>query len=208
VKITLAAYEKRNINNSGGIFTVLSVDGLIELSAKGIEDIPLENSDQINIGDVRQISLQNMTDESAVIDYVIGSASTDKKSQRTQVSGQVQSEITNAIDIASMPAVQVEATVSAANDASDVTTVTLQPNETKQILAINNSRHSASVVRGEMDLYNIKLGYNTALNAQNGVPFAPQASAIIRTKAALWAHNHSAVAQTVIAVETNINTGV
>jgi len=200
MKITLGPYEKKTINSSGGIFTVLSISGLIELSAKGLEDIPLENSDQITVGNVRQIALQNITGEDAAIDYVMGSASVDKKSQKSEISGRV--------SISDMPAVQVEATVGAANDAGDVINVILQPNETKQILPVNNTRHSASVVRGEADLYNIKLGYNSALNAQNGLPFAPQATASIKTKAALWAHNHSAVAQTVIAVETNINTGV
>lgn len=207
MKITLAGYEKRTINSSGGVFTVLSISGVVELSAKGLEDIPLENSDQISVGNVRQVTLQNITGEDAVIDYVMGNAAVDKKSQKTEVSGRVQSEIVGKVSISDMPAVQVEATVSAANDAGDVINVTLQPNETKQILPINNTRHSASVVRGETDLYNIKLGYNSALNAQNGLPFAPQATATIRTKAALWAHNHSTVAQTVIAVETNINTG-
>lgn len=199
MKITLGPYEKKTINSSGGVFTVLSISGLIELSAKGLEDIPLENSDQITVGNVRQIALQNITGEDAAIDYVMGSASVDKKSQKSEISGRV--------SISDMPAVQVEATVGAANDAGDVINVILQPNETKQILTINNTRHSASVVRGETDLYNIKLGYNSALNAQNGLPFAPQATASIKTKASLWAHNHSTVAQTVIAVETNINTG-
>ncbi len=86
MKLTLAAFEKRAINSSGGIFTVISIStgGLIELSAKGLEDIPLEPTDQINIKDAKQISLQNISAESVEIDYTILSTNVDKKSHFTK----------------------------------------------------------------------------------------------------------------------------
>jgi hypothetical protein len=84
MKLTLAGYEKKTINSSGGVFTVMSTTGLVELSAKGLEDIPLESSDQINIGDRPKITLQNMTNEQVVIDFVITSTSIGKKAQVTR----------------------------------------------------------------------------------------------------------------------------
>lgn len=95
MKHTLAAYEKKTINSSGGIFTVLSLalSSSVELSAKGIEDIPLETGDQINVGNIPKVVLQNMTNSTVVIDFVITSASIDKKSQVTKA------EITNTAPI-------------------------------------------------------------------------------------------------------------
>ncbi len=84
MKLTLAGYEKKTINSSGGIFTVISLSGSVELSAKGLEDIPLETSDQINIGDRPKITLQNMTNEQVVIDFVITSTAIGKKAQVTR----------------------------------------------------------------------------------------------------------------------------
>ena len=80
MKITLAPYEKKTVNSSGGIFTVVSITtgGAIELSAKGLDDIPLEPTDQINIKDARQVSLQNISDKSVDIDYTIKSRTLQK----------------------------------------------------------------------------------------------------------------------------------
>jgi hypothetical protein len=89
MKITLGPYEKKTINSSGGIFTVLALVGAVELSAKGIEEIPLELSDQIRVGDVKQITLQNVADREAVVDYVIASNNVDKKSQSIRISNEI-----------------------------------------------------------------------------------------------------------------------
>ena len=84
--LTLAPYEKKTINSSGGVFTVVSIttSGSVELSAKGLDDIPLEPTDQINIKDARQVSLQNISDKSVDIDYTILSTIVDKKSHFTK----------------------------------------------------------------------------------------------------------------------------
>ena len=200
MKYTLAAYEKKSFNSSGGIFTVLALalGGSVELSAKGIEEIPLDNTDQINIGDVQQITLQNITADPVEIEFTILSKAVSKKAQA------VKSEITNAVNIASMPAVQVEAIVSAAATGNDPVNVVIPAGESREILPINTKRHTASIVRGEADLYNIKLAYGSSVNAQNGIPFAPQATAKIQSKASVWAHNHSAFSQAVIAIDTSI----
>lgn len=86
MKITLNPYEKKTINSSGGVFTVVSITtgGSIELSAKGLDDIPLEPTDQINVKDAKQVSLQNISDKSVEIDYTILSTSVDKKSHFTK----------------------------------------------------------------------------------------------------------------------------
>lgn len=89
MKITLGPYEKKTINSSGGIFTVLALIGAVELSAKGIEEIPLELSDQIRVGDVKQITLQNVADSEAVVEYVIASNNVDKKSQSMRISNEI-----------------------------------------------------------------------------------------------------------------------
>ena len=81
---TFSAYEKKKINFSGGFFTVLSVDGELELSAKGIEDIPIEAGDQIDLGDVTSFVLQNITDSTVVIKYTTGTKPVNKKSQVTK----------------------------------------------------------------------------------------------------------------------------
>jgi len=93
MKITLNAYEKRTINSSGGYFTVLNIDGDVELSFKGAEDIPLETGDQVNIGDAMQVTLQNITDSSVIIEFTIASMMVDKKTQVTKA------EITNTAPI-------------------------------------------------------------------------------------------------------------
>ena len=84
MKVILAAYEKKTLNSSGGIFTVLKLDGSLELSAKGIEEIPLDLGDQINIGNVSQIALQNITNVTATIEFTISSLAVDKKTQVTK----------------------------------------------------------------------------------------------------------------------------
>lgn len=201
MKKILQGYERLSVNSSGGVLTVRSVKGAIELQAKGREDVLLEIGDQIKIGDVRNIIFQNMADSVAEIEYDIYELSVNKKAQSISAS------ITNKLDIQSMPAVQVEATVAAAATAGDSITVVLAAGQTAQILPININRHSAFISRDESDLYNVKLGYNTPENAQAGIPFAPQASASVSAKAAVYAHNHSAFEQTVIAVDTSIDTG-
>lgn len=84
MKVILAAYEKKTLNSSGGIFTVLKLDGSLELSAKGIEEIPLDLGDQINIGNVSQIALQNITNVETTIEFTISSLAVDKKTQVTK----------------------------------------------------------------------------------------------------------------------------
>lgn len=81
MKLTLNAYEKKTINSSGGYFTVLSVNGSVELSFKGAEDIPLEHGSQVKIGDVQQVVLQNISGDSAVIDFDISSTLVERKGQ-------------------------------------------------------------------------------------------------------------------------------
>ena len=205
MKITLGPYEKKTINSSGGIFTVLALGGAVELSAKGIEEIPLELSDQILIGDVKQITLQNVADSEAVVEYVIASNNVDKKSQSMRISNEIlKVEMDRDVNIGAVNQDgQWDVGISAANTANDPVTVELQPNESLEILSSNNNRSSATLVRAELDLYNIKLAYNSAENAQNGFPCSPQATVNITAKASVWAHNHSPVAQTVIAIETN-----
>lgn len=84
MEIILSAYEKRTINFSGGYFTVLSINGDVELSAKGIEDIPIETGDQINLGDVAKFVLQNITGSSVIIKYTSSSSVVNKKAQITR----------------------------------------------------------------------------------------------------------------------------
>jgi hypothetical protein len=86
MRMTLAAFEKRSVNSSGGVFTVISIStgGLIELSAKGLEDIPLEPTDQIKIADAKQLSLQNVGAQSVDIEFTILSTMVDKKSHYTK----------------------------------------------------------------------------------------------------------------------------
>jgi hypothetical protein len=89
MKIILAGYQKKTVNSSGGIFTVLAISGAVELSAKGMEDIPLELSDQIRLDDAKQLSLQNVGDTEAVIEFIIASNSVDKKSQAMRISNDI-----------------------------------------------------------------------------------------------------------------------
>ena len=84
MEIILLAYEKKTINFSGGFFTALSVSGDVELSAKGIEDIPIETGDQINLGDVPSFVLQNISDNNVLIKYATSSKEVNKKSQVTK----------------------------------------------------------------------------------------------------------------------------
>jgi hypothetical protein len=201
MKYTLSAYERKTFNSSGGVFTVIDINGEIELSAKKIEDVSLEVGDQVTIGDVKQVVLQNLKNESSDIDFVISQVAVNKKAQN------ISAKITNPLDIKSLPALQVEATVAAATSAGDSINLVLAAGATAQILPVNEFRHSAFIVRGESDLFNVRLGYKTEANALNGLPFAPQASASIAAKVAVFVHNHSDVEQTIIAVETNIDTG-
>ena len=89
MKLTLSGYEKKAVNSSGGIFTVLAISGAIELSAKGMEEVPLELSDQIRVGDVKQLHLQNVGDSDAVIEFVVASNNVDKKSQSMRISNDI-----------------------------------------------------------------------------------------------------------------------
>jgi hypothetical protein len=198
MKVTLAAYEKKTLNSSGGYFTVLGVSDGIELSFKGAEDIPLELGSQVEIGAVAQIVLQNINNAAAFIEFTISSLSVERKTQS------VKSEITNAITIDSMPAVQVEATVAASSVAGEPINITLAAGQSGRILPENNKRHTATIVRGEADLYNIRLAYSSAANAENGLPFAPQATASVKSKVSVWAHNHSDSPQAIIAIDTSI----
>jgi len=201
MKHTLAAYERKTFNSSGGVFTVIDIEGDIELSAKKIEDVGLEVGDQVQVGNVKQVVLQNLKNEDATIDFVISEVAVNKKAQN------ISAKITNPLTIESLPAIQVEATVAAAATAGDTINLVLAAGATAQILPANEFRHSAFIVRGEADLYNVRIGYKTAQNAVNGLPFAPQASASIAAKVAVFVHNHSDVEQNIIAVETNIDTG-
>jgi hypothetical protein len=84
MEIILAAYEKKTVNFSGGYFTVLSVNGEVELSAKGIEDIPIETGDQINLGNVAKFVLQNITGSGVILKYTTASTIVNKKAQVTK----------------------------------------------------------------------------------------------------------------------------
>ncbi len=241
MELTLLAYEKKTVNFSGGFFTVLSVNGELELSARGIEDIPIEAGDQINLGDVPSFVLQNITETSVVIKYTTGSKPVNKKSQvtRTEIINETPIKVQfddaftvgavtqsgawsftidampavdvnsmPAVDVNSMPALNIEAmpaiSIAAAATASDPINITLAAGQSAEILPINANRHTATIVRGELDLYNIKLAYGSAVNAQNGISFAPQATAKIQSKASVWVHNHSDVPQAIIAIDTSI----
>ena len=93
MEIILSAYEKKTINFSGGFFTALNVAGDVELSAKGIEDIPIETGDQINLGAVPSFALQNITADVVVVKYATATKEVNKKSQVTKT------EIINALPI-------------------------------------------------------------------------------------------------------------
>lgn len=210
MKLTLSSYEKKTVNSSGGTLTVLAITGTIELAFLGVDEIPLETGDQIPLGDVAKVSFQNIGDSEAVIDYIISSKTIDKKSQSMRIENEIlKVELDRDVSIGAVNQDGDWAVGNkAADSASDIINITLLTGETKEILPVNNNRSVATIIRGESDLYNIKLGYNTAANAQAGLPFSPQASASIKVKASVWAHNHSTETQTVIAVDTSINSGV
>lgn len=84
MELTLSAYEKKTVNFSGGYFTVLSVNGELELSAKGIEDIPIEAGDQINLGDIPSFTLLNITENDVKIKYTTANIAVNKKAQATK----------------------------------------------------------------------------------------------------------------------------
>lgn len=84
METVLLPYEKKRVNFSGGVFTVLSIDGEAELSAKGIEDIPIETGDQITLGDVPSFVLQNLTNTNVTLKHTTSNASINKKAQVTK----------------------------------------------------------------------------------------------------------------------------
>jgi hypothetical protein len=98
----------------------------------------------------------------------------------------------------------ISATVSAAETAGNPITLVLSAGQTAQLLPRNSARKSAYIVRGENDLYNIKIAYKTAQNAQDGLFFAPQSSVNVEAKEAVFVHNHSDFTQSVVAIDTNI----
>lgn len=91
MKMTLAPYEKRSINSSGGYFTVLNIASAdsVELSFKGSDDIPLEHGSQIKIGNVAQVTLQNLNDSDSDIEFNISTSNIERKAQA------LKAEITN-----------------------------------------------------------------------------------------------------------------
>ncbi len=91
MKITLAPYEKRSINSSGGYFTVLNIASAdsVELSFKGSDDIPLEHGSQIKVGNVAQVTLQNLNDSNSDIEFNISTSNVERKAQA------LKAEITN-----------------------------------------------------------------------------------------------------------------
>ena len=110
----------------------------------------------------------------------------------------------NSVSVTGMPPVQVEATVAAASTSGNPINIALAAGQSVEVLPANEKRHSASIVRGESDLYNVKLAYGSAVNAQNGIPFSPQATANVESKSSVWAYNHSAVTQHIVAIDTSI----
>lgn len=203
MKITLQPNEQRKVDITSEQLVVNSSTKAFEFSAVGTDDVELNTGDIVNCEGINVASVRNPNSVEIEINYTFTS---QRVSKNTQNIASVQ-EITNPIDVKSLPALQVQASVAAANDASDPATITLAAGETKLVLAENQFRHKAILVRGDTDLYNLRLGYKTAVNAQNGVWFAPQATAKIEVTKAVYAHNPSASTQTIIAQDTQIDTG-
>lgn len=194
MKIIVAAGERRQITAEQTYLTVISATDIFEVINDKIGEVSLKQGEQVDLKNSRYISIQNLSVDQ-VLTVEIEFSSTQRTAQREEVA------------ISKMPAVQVEATVAAAADASDPVTTIIPTGESREILPANANRHSATITRGETDLYNIKLAYKTAANAQIGTPFAPQATATVKVKQSVWAHNHSQVDQTVIVQDTSIDTG-
>ena len=195
MKLTLQAYEKKTINSSGGYFTVLSVDGDVdvELSFKGAEDIPLERGTQIKIGDVAQVVLQNITDSVTTIDFNISSIAVERKAQA------VKSEITNALTIASMPAVQVETSIQASAMYETPDDIIILPDETKLILSIDAQRDSC-MIHSDIDaVSNLRVVGNATDKLAGGI-LPPGGSVTRSTQSALYIYNPGGV-NAVVGVE-------
>ena len=203
MKLTLQPNQRRPIEISSSRLVINSATKEFEFSAVGTDDVQLNTGDIVDCSGLKSATVYNPNSIAVEIDY---SFTSQRVIKNTQSIAAVQ-EITNPIAIGSMPAVQVQATVAAANDASAPATITLLAGETKLVLAENQYRHKAILVRGDTDLYNLRLGYDSTVNAQNGVWFAPQATAKIEVTKAAYAHNPSATTQTIIAQDTSINTG-
>lgn len=202
IEITLNAGENFPLTATERYLIVRSVGDSVFLSVRNNQAVQLFTSDVIDLLETSEVNIVNKSVNAQNIKVQLSPFKTDLSASSNSIKS-----IDDGVRVTDMPAVQVQASVAAASGAGDVITVTLAAGETKLVLAANDKRHSASVVRGEDDLYNIKLGYKSEANAQAGMPFAPQATMTTRSQAAIYAHNHSAVTQTVIAVETTINTG-
>lgn len=194
MKLTIPAYGERNVTITERWFIVLSTSIAFEFSSLNASDVTVDSGDMVDCqGDISgQARIRNITDAQIEIDFVFSKQEVKKNAANVP------------LKISEMPAVAVEATVAAASTANDPVTIVLAAGATQQILPANANRHSATIVRGDIDLYNVRLGYNNATNAQNGLWFAPQATATIKVKAAVFAHNPSAEPQTLIALDTNI----
>lgn len=197
-KLTLQPNKFTDINISARYFILLSASKVIEFTAHDSSDVDLTSGDIVDCIDEigKTAKLRNNNSVAVEIDYIFNKQKVEKNASDVP------------LKIAEMPAVQVQASIAAANDASAPATITLAAGETKLVLAENQYRHKAILVRGDTDLYNLRLGYDSTTNAQNGVWFAPQATAKIEVTKAVYAHNPSATTQTIIAQDTSINTGV
>lgn len=196
MKITLAPYEKRSINSSGGYFTVLkvSVSDVIELSATGIEDIPLETTDQINIGDSKKVTLQNLSGDEVEIEYNIASTMVARKGQVTKA------EITNTTPI--KVEMDKDVNIGAVNQDGDWTVFTdsaANANTHKprvncvknQATKLFDSRKRKSVrlnIRADQ-LNGVTLGNDNTINDNSGGYLDVGMVDYIETKGELWVFN-------------------
>ncbi|WP_016957940.1 hypothetical protein [Catenovulum agarivorans] len=205
MKLTIPPYGDKNVTITERWFIVLSTPIAFEFSSLNASDVTVDSGDMVDCqGDVRgQARIRNITDSEIEIDFVFSKQEVKKNAANVPLS--IGAAVP--LDIKSLPAFQVEATVAAASTASDSVPISINAGATVLVLAANPNRHKAIIGRGEADLYNIKLGYNNATSAQNGIIFGADATAKIDVKAAVYAHNHSPETQTVIVTDTEIDTG-
>ncbi|MGB0860002.1 MAG: hypothetical protein ACPGSJ_08530, partial [Pseudoalteromonas spongiae] len=158
IETTLKKGEKYPLAATARYFVVRAVGDGVAISVRNAPEVQLQNSDVIDLLNSDEITLVNTSEQPQNIRFQLSPFKIEVGAARNTIKS-----IEDGVDITSMPAVQVEAVVSAAATGGDPVNVVLAAGESREILPANIKRHTASIVRGEIDLYNIKLAYGSAI---------------------------------------------